>query len=124
MKTFNSSDLTIKIPSNIILSGPSGSGKTTFIIKLLENMQTLFSPPPADILYAYGQYSSAVPKIESMGFKTHEGALTDEELRGYRTPLLLIYDDLLANVSEEYLENLFTKKTHHLNIGKTIFNFS
>lgn len=71
------------------------------------------NPAPSQIIYAYGQYSAAVPQIESLGIHVHEGVLSDEELQN-KQGTLLIMDDLLTNVSEEYLATLFSKKTHHL----------
>uniref|UniRef100_A0A914QZ83 TraD/TraG TraM recognition site domain-containing protein n=1 Tax=Panagrolaimus davidi TaxID=227884 RepID=A0A914QZ83_9BILA len=57
----------------------------------------------------------AVPQIESMGIQTYEGVPTDEDLQN-KQRTLLIMDDLLTNVSEDYLATLFSKKTHHLGI--------
>ncbi len=58
MESFDETDLKFKIPGGMIIAGPSSSGKSTLVMRLLENAEEMFDPPPAEIVYAYGQYHS------------------------------------------------------------------
>jgi GTPase SAR1 family protein len=42
-------DLKFPIPSNIIISGPSHSGKTQLVLKLVQDAEKMFIPPPKAI---------------------------------------------------------------------------
>src|SRR4051812_23135100 len=111
----NNEDLKIKIPSGILISGSTGSGKTTLLLRLLRFNQELFSPPPKSILYCYGQFGSHILEMQSLGVEYCEGIPTEEKLEGMQKPLLLIFDDLMGSVSEKYITDIYTKKSHHQN---------
>ena len=46
-------DLRLKENFKIFLSGPSGSGKTTFIVNLIENIDSIAKLPPRKIVYFF-----------------------------------------------------------------------
>lgn len=115
--SISAEDLKFRMPFGCIVSGPSSSGKTTWLMRFLSHYREMIAPPPCSVLYAYGEYHSNVPVLERAGISTHPGLPDDETLRQAEKPLLLIMDDLMLASNEDYLSNLFTKKSHHQNIG-------
>lgn len=111
------SEKKFKLPFGCIVSGPSSSGKTTWLLRFLEHYREMVEPIPQSVLYAYGEYHDNVPVLERAGFTTYPGLPDDDTLRQMEKPLLLILDDLMLASSEQYLSNLFTKKSHHQKIG-------
>ena len=116
-KSFNSEQIKIKLPFGMIISGPSTSGKTTFMIKLLDQSGDMFLPSPSKILYCYGQYNLMIPKLQDKGILVHEGVPTDELLNKLPKNALIILDDLMLNLSTNFLTHLFTRKLHHKQLG-------
>ena len=108
-------DLKFKAPFGMIISGPSSSGKTTFLLRFLNEYQTLMQPIPKSILYCYSEYHDRIPMLQSGGVTIHQGLPDDQIIESLAKPALLILDDLMLNASEEYLTSLFTKKIHHKN---------
>ena len=116
-KSFTNKDLKFKLPFGLIISGPSSSGKTTFLLKLLNEYKDLIEPIPKSILYCYGEFHSYVPKLQKVGINVYAGIPPEEILARQPKPLLLILDDLMLSIDEHYLSNLFTRKSHHGNMG-------
>ena len=58
--------------------------------------------------------SQCCPKA---GVLTHAGLPTDDIFGSCEKPLLLILDDLMLASSEQYLSDLYTKKSHHQHIS-------
>jgi hypothetical protein len=114
---YTDKDLKFHLPFAMVISGPSGSGKSTFLVKLLSQATYLIDPPPKAILYAYGQMTSVVPALQKAGVAVHAGVPQEEVLRRMPKPLLLVLDDLMLEIDEGYLSALFTKKSHHMNMG-------
>ncbi|KAH7716849.1 hypothetical protein AAVH_15736 [Aphelenchoides avenae] len=77
----------------------------------------MISPAPKQVLYAYGEYHEHVPTLEKAGVLTHAGLPTDDVLAACEKPMLLVLDDLMLALSEEYLSDLYTKKSHHRHIS-------
>ena len=117
MNATTSNDLKLKIPFGCIIGGPSSSGKTQLCLKLLEHSSEIFEPPPKSILYAYGQFSQVVPYLESIGVQTCQGPPSDEQISKLEKPALLVLDDLMYDVNERWLANIYTKRSHHENFG-------
>lgn len=120
MDAFDDNEVKFQIPGGMILGGASSSGKTTLLLKILDNYEQMFEPVPQQIVYAYGQYHGHVPQLQARGITVHSGPPSDEFLAKCKKPLLLVLDDLMLSVSEEYLSELYTKKNHHEQIF-TIF---
>ncbi|KAI1691281.1 hypothetical protein DdX_21977 [Ditylenchus destructor] len=110
-------DLKFRSPFGMILSGPTGSGKTTLLMKLLTNRDSMITPPPASVLFCYGEFDNHVVQLQQEGITVCSGLPTDQMLRECEKPCLLILDDLLSLASERFLTDLFTKKSHHQNIS-------
>jgi hypothetical protein len=117
MEEINGDELKFKIPSGMIISGPSNSGKTQFLLKLLANFNELFTPRPEAILYCYGEYHSYIPQLESQGIQVFSGVPPDELLSRMPKPFLLCLDDIVYQIEEKTLTDIFTKKAHHRNFG-------
>lgn len=109
--------LKFKIPFGMIISGPSNSGKTQFLLKLLDNVSQLFTPVPKAILYCYGEYNNSVPLLESKGVRVLGTVPNDELLSKLPKPFLLCLDDMVYQMQERTLNELYTKKAHHQNFG-------
>uniref|UniRef100_A0AC34R1B4 Uncharacterized protein n=1 Tax=Panagrolaimus sp. JU765 TaxID=591449 RepID=A0AC34R1B4_9BILA len=76
----------------------------------------MIEPVPDNIIYCYGIFSDIVPLIESMGILTVAG-LPDEHLKTMTGTTLLVLDDLMNSTSKEYLDSLFTMRSHHEGLG-------
>jgi hypothetical protein len=87
------------------------------MLKLLRDMKELIEPKPEAVLYCYGEYNSYVSIIQKLGVMVHRGAPTDEMLEKMPKPMLLIMDDLLYGIDEDFLSTLYTRKIHHRRIG-------
>ena len=116
-KTFSLEDLKIKMPFGMIISGPSTSGKTTFMARLLEQSNEMFEPRPSKIIYAYGQFSAIIPKLQARGIIVHEGVPNDDIINKMPKNSIIILDDLMLNITNNFLTHLFTRKIHHKQIG-------
>ena len=93
-KTFSLEDLKIKMPFGMIISGPSTSGKTTFMARLIDQSNNMFEPRPSKIIYAYGQFSAIIPKLQARGILVNEGVPDDELINKLPKNSIIILDDL------------------------------
>lgn len=112
--SFSDKALKFKSPFGMIISGPSSSGKSTFLAKFITESANLIDPPPSSVLYCFGEMSDMVPALQRLGVNVHSGVPSEEMIKQQPKNLLLILDDLLLNVSESYLSEMFTRKSHHL----------
>ena len=74
----------------------------------------MIHPAPKRIIYCYGEYQSIFAKY-SKTVEFVEGLPDLTQFDG-KEPVLLIIDDLM-NESEECVEKIFTKMSHHRNIS-------
>jgi hypothetical protein len=104
-------------PFTCLISGPTQCGKTQLVANIL--LSSLIFPEPQRIVYCYGEYQpgynqlkSAIPEIEFV-----QGI--DESLEfDSRICNLLILDDLVQKCqSNKFVEDLFTKGSHHRNLS-------
>nr|CAD2197235.1 unnamed protein product [Meloidogyne enterolobii] len=115
--TFTNKELKFKMPFGMIISGPSSSGKSTLLLKIIAEAEELIDPKPKSIVYCFGEMSSIVPVLQRSGVHVLAGVPTEEVLKKFPKPFLLILDDLLLSIDEKYLSELFTKKSHHQNFA-------
>lgn len=99
----------------MIISGPSGSGKTTFLKNLLENMDDLVSERVFRVLWCYAE-KAAIPTIQSDNLTFHKG-IPDVIENIENVPMLIVLDDLMNEVYNSQISELFTKGSHHRNIS-------
>jgi hypothetical protein len=109
-------------PANIFLYGATQSGKTSFVLRLLEHSDVMFTEIPRRVLYCYGAWQKAYEALEKMGnVRMHEGVPnkgTIDEFSYDKQPTLLVLDDLLADiVNNKEVHHYVTVMSHHNNMG-------
>jgi hypothetical protein len=113
--TFDENEIKFPIPSGIIVSGPSSSGKTQLVLRLLENADKMFDPPPKAILWAYGEYTDKIAELQRKGYHIHQGVPSDEIVSKMPKPFIFVMDDLIQDIDSKRLANIFTRNSHHQN---------
>ncbi len=103
----------MKHPFTGIISGPTGCGKTVFTFKLIREARRMITPPPEKIIYCYGEYQDIFNDYPDVEFS--EGLPDISQFDG-RLRTLMIIDDLLSETNDS-VEKIFTKKSHHNNIS-------
>jgi hypothetical protein len=104
----------------------SFSGKTRFIIKLINNAESMFVEKPTKIVYAYGVFQEVFKELEANvpNLVLHEGLpsekFVDEELDTSKYNFLVL-DDLLEEIGKsKEICNLFTRGMHHKKVSIAI----
>lgn len=118
-----SEEMMFKSPTIIMAVGATSSGKTTFVNKLLEGCDFMFSDPPHKILYCYSCYQPLYDKmmknIPILSF--YEGIPTEEDIKEFGSDnghKIIVLDDLMSKVtSSPVILDLFCQYSHHLNIS-------
>ena len=100
-------------PFTAIVAGPTGSGKTYFVMRFIDNVQEMITPPTKKIIWYYGQWQDGYRKIKNVEFV--EG-LPPKITEKYESPTLWVIDDQMAEIDSS-VTKLFTKGSHHLNIS-------
>jgi hypothetical protein len=114
---FTEDDWKLENPSTIMVGGPTMSGKSTLIEQLVEFRHLIFKPAPASVLYCYGTLNdTTVTRMEELGAKTLFGVPTQADINRMPKPLLLILDDLMCDVKDDFLTSLYTRGAHHENM--------
>ena len=113
--------LQFKHPFACLVSGPSGSGKTILIRRILKHHKLLFHnlDSPIKILWAYGQWQPLleIPISDNVIVKYVNYLPKIEDIKEYD---VIVIDDLMTELNKNKdLEQIFVKKSHHLN--KSIF---
>uniref|UniRef100_A0A183CCG5 Integrase catalytic domain-containing protein n=1 Tax=Globodera pallida TaxID=36090 RepID=A0A183CCG5_GLOPA len=104
-------------PFTLILSGATGSGKTQWLMKLLRHYNEMIDPPPAKILYCYSEMNQSVMELIKQGIETYNGVPDQELIQSQAKPLLLVLDDLMLSVGNDFLDLLFTRGSHNWNVS-------
>ena len=110
-------------PTTISISGCTGSGKTTWIKRLLEHKDELFSIKPTKVLYCYAIWQPLF--LEMKGIQFHEGLPSSEEVENFTdgSHVLIVLDDLMDSVIQDVqIQRLFTLGSHHKNITVLFIN--
>lgn len=104
-----------KHPFSMIISGPSGCGKTTFLIKLINNIDSLIEQKIEKIIWCFAEKNS-ISDINNKIVQYHMGIPENLE-NSSNKPMLIILDDMMRDVYNEQISELFTKGSHHRNIS-------
>ena len=104
-------------PFTMLLAGPTSCGKTTWMKHLLQQAESMITPPPEKILWFYKRWQPAytdlqetVPHIEfvqGIEQRTPDGQ-----------PTLYIYDDLMKDTTKNVdVCEMYTEGSHHCNLS-------
>ncbi len=118
-------------PFSMMVSGPSKAGKTIFTSKLLENINSMCTVAPEEIIWCYSEYQPnytvLAQRLPHLRFV--QGLPDVLELRKKSfIPRLMVLDDLMFETSKsKEISQLFTKGVHHwgisvVNIVQNIFH--
>ena len=102
-------------PCTCSISGPSGSGKTSLTIKILNNLNRIYDPPPRDVVYCYSQwqdeYSTITPQPHFV-----KGLPGTDAIDGIVKPTLFIIDDAMSKLDQTVCD-IFLMYSHHKNLS-------
>src|SRR5271154_3304383 len=99
-------------PFNMQVAGPTQAGKSTFVKKLIENADTLISPPPTKIIYI--QHEDSTPPSFNSDIPC-EIYYSLEDLKCVPLNLIVIDDLYVEAGNSKEVCNLFTRGSHHNN---------
>lgn len=102
-------------PFSMIISGPSGCGKTTFLSNVIKNLDWIVDTPITKILWCYAE-TNAIPNIQNIMITFQKG-IPEFIDNSKKEPMLIILDDLMQDVYNEKISELFTRGSHHRNIS-------
>ena len=110
-----------RTPSNICLYGATQAGKTTFVLRLIEHADVMFTTQPRRILYCYGAWQSGYNQLLKLpNIAMHDGIPDRSKIDEFtfdKKPTLLILDDLLADiVNNSEVHHYVTVMSHHNNM--------
>lgn len=105
--------LAFKHPFTAIVAGPTSCGKTRFVFRLVDSAPRMIDPPPAKIVYCYGEFQQLFCNYSHVDFR--RGLPDIDEFDGGE-PVLLIIDDLMDETNDGVV-SLFTKGSHHRNVS-------
>ena len=94
-----------------------------WVKRALEQRDTVFSPPPAKVLYCYAIWQTLFQEMKGMEF--HEGVPSVETIDKLAdgSHVLVVLDDLMdLVVQDQKIQTLFTLGSHHKNITVLFIN--
>ena len=107
-------------PCTAIISGPTGSGNSTFIFKILNNLNHMFSQTVDKVYYFYGAWEKFFDNNEYSNLEFIKD-LPDKDFLDtikHDKHALIIIDELqLAALNNVFIANLFSREAHHRNIS-------
>lgn len=83
-------------------------------MNLLKYADQLFTPKPAAIVWAYGEYNDGIAELQRRGYHVHRGVPPDEMLEKLPKPFIYVLDDLI-DMNPKKLQDIFVKNSHHQN---------
>ena len=113
--------LKFSTPTSILLAGPTMSGKTTFVKKLLENANEMFTEPPSKIMFCFLAWQPALEKIKHMANVTlHEGLPDRSQITEFGLEeghKVIVFDDMMKYiVNDVNIQDYVTVASHHNNM--------
>jgi hypothetical protein len=116
-------DFIFPAPSTVSICGPTGSGKSSFVMKILEHRQKIFSQKVEGVIYCYTEMEKSFVNPPGGPVKFHYGLPTQAELMEYIDSFkgkffLLIVDDMMSEIGESSIfQDCSTKLSHHRNFS-------
>ena len=104
-------------PFTAIISGATGTGKSQWIMKLIKNTDEMIVEKPKHIMYCYSEINPEILRLKNENVEIFHGVPTREQIREKPKNLLLILDDLVSEIDPKYLQDLYTKGSHHWNVS-------
>jgi len=106
-----------------ICCGSTGSGKTLFVLRLIDNIETMVKPTPNSIIYYLMEYQSVFDEYPQVDLR--QGVPKIQELEDTRDALIVCDDMLMESI--DGLLNVFTRGSHHrqnsvIHIVQNLFN--
>lgn len=120
-------NLKLKHPATVLVSGATGSGKTTFVQRIIESVDEMFTPQlsrPIKVVWVYGASQTFKQPTNECVTVVYTDTLPDS----YEDIDLLVLDDLQNSLSgSKKLSDIYTKFSHHQNMSvifivQNIFN--
>ncbi len=115
--------LPFKSPCTVGLYGGTQVGKSTWIERVIEHSDSMFTTPPVWIVYSYGVFDDRYRKLQELkpNMVLYHGVPSESEMEKYTSsgqPGLLILDDVINTVlKDDKAETLFLRSSHHLNFS-------
>lgn len=103
-------------PFTMIIAGPSSCGKTTFVSNLIRQSKKLLHPNISKILWCSPESTSLPKNLNFLNidfYKSIPETIENEDNEN----LLLVLDDLMIDVYNKQVCELFTKGSHHRNLS-------
>ena len=108
-------------PFTMIVSGATMSGKTELVKKIILNAEKIIKPKPVNIVISYSVDQTEYKELQNYGVKLVHGLEFEIEDFLPHTPSLLIIDDQMDDaITNEKINELFTKGVHHRNVSVII----
>ena len=103
--------------SAIGVYGPSRAGKSTFIKKLIEYKDMMFTREPQKIMYCYAIWSKDFENMDGVLFNKGLPDLETIQAFSEGEHSLLVLDDLIHEVCKSgWADQIFTTASHHLDM--------
>ena len=99
----------------MIVSGPTQCGKTSFVLRLIDNLESAVEPLIRKILYCYNEYQPDKFDTYRSRVQFYKGLPSLQMFDG-REPTLVIIDDLMGETNSDVSE-LFTRVSHHRDLS-------
>jgi hypothetical protein len=108
-------------PFTMIVSGATMSGKTELVKIIILNAEKIIKPKPVNIVISYSVDQTEYKELQNYGVKLVHGLEFEIEDFLPHTPSLLIIDDQMDDaITNEKINELFTKGVHHRNVSVII----
>jgi hypothetical protein len=105
-------------PFTMIICGATMSGKTELVRKIVVNSDKIIKPKPENIVISYSADQPVYRDLEKHGAKLVQGLDFQVEEFLPHSPTLLVIDDQMDDVmTNEKMNDLFTKGVHHRNVS-------
>ena len=98
----------IYAPTTMAIYGPTQSGKTNFVLRLLKNVNTMFTEHVEEIHYCYGAYQKAYDEIKEVEGVSkvvmHDGMPLVKDCVKWsymKKHIVVVFDDLMTELSKD-----------------------